>query len=357
VRIASRYILREFASASFAVLAALVVLWLAADTLVNLTKFDDDLMEQVRVILYRSLDVIPLGVPMACVVGAVWSLTRAVRFREITAIRCGGIPLRGVLVPILATCVVIGGLMALFEDRVIVPSRLALIAGETDEQPGIDALPWIQGRYWHTTPRAVFSAEGYNRDDNTLFGVTYFELDDAHLIQTRIQAARAVNVEGARWEFENAHIIRFGQPGQLSDERATTLVVDLGVTGTTFAWSAAPPEATTLRKLLRRVRESPLGDPDLPLFESGLHRRLAQPLAVVILVLLALPYAIGDVERGDSLPRALVMAMIASSAFWIAWMLATLASRTGVVPPAVPIWSVIALFLGAGAWRFRTINE
>ena len=115
----SRYLLREFALSSATVLIALVVTWVAADTLVHLDAVGDSVSGALAAVLHRLLVVIPLAVPLSCLVGVVWSLTRAVRSREITAIRCGGIPLRYALLPVLVTAVLIGGALGYFEDRVI----------------------------------------------------------------------------------------------------------------------------------------------------------------------------------------------------------------------------------------------
>ena len=101
VLIVSRYLLREFLLASGAVLLAIVVTWIAADTLLHLDELEGGVSAWLAG-LDRMLDVVPLGVPMSCAVGVVWSITRAVRSREITAIRCGGIPLRSALLPIVA---------------------------------------------------------------------------------------------------------------------------------------------------------------------------------------------------------------------------------------------------------------
>ena len=70
-----------------------------------------------------------------------------------------------------------------------------------------------------------------------------------------------------------------------------------------------------------------------------------------------MPFAIGDLERGDSLPRALIQALAAAGCFWLAWTLAQVAARTGAVPPALPAWTVIVIFLGIGTWRFLALKE
>ena len=121
---------------------------------------------------------------------------------------------------------------------------------------------------------------------------------------------------------------------------------------------AAPPiAATSLHKLARRIRDFRGNASRRFALEAAFHGRLAQPLAVVVLVLLALPFAIGDVERGDSLPRALLWSLAASGAFWLVWTLALLAARSGVVPPPLPVWGALLGFFALGLWRFRGLRE
>ena len=123
VRIISRYLLVEFASASAVVSLALTLTWMAADSVAHIDMLSSGSGQAFRQILFRLLEVIPVIVPLSCLAGIVWSLSRAVRDREITAIRCGGIRLRSVLVPVLVLCFLISGALILFEDRVLIPTR------------------------------------------------------------------------------------------------------------------------------------------------------------------------------------------------------------------------------------------
>jgi lipopolysaccharide export LptBFGC system permease protein LptF len=77
---------------------------------------------------------------------------------------------------------------------------------------------------------------------------------------------------------------------------------------------------------------------------------------VLIVVLLALPFAAGD-TRDESLPRALLRSLLATAGFWLAWTLALLAARTGAVPPPLPVWGVTLAALALGYTRFRSIQE
>ena len=87
--IIARYLLKEFLTASGVVFLAVFVTFMAAFSVTHLDVFDED-GGGIWEILFSALELVSIGIPISCLAGVVWSLTRAVRFREITAIHCGG---------------------------------------------------------------------------------------------------------------------------------------------------------------------------------------------------------------------------------------------------------------------------
>jgi len=357
VSIVSLYLVREFAVASAGVFLAILVTWVSADSLLHVDDVSDQGVGALRAVLLRSLDIFPLGIPTACVIGAVWSLTRAVRFREITAIRAGGIPLKTALLPMLLFSLGIAGALAFFEDRALVPARQSLLSAGAEEGERPNAPRQIAGRWWYSTGTSILSAGEYAPESGMLKDVTVFDLDPSRQIRRRIDAEVAEHVEGVVWEFREARVRDFQGPTGMQERVSASLRLDLGVTGAQMERAAPPVEATSLHKLARRIREHRGNEAAGVALEAAFHGRLAQPLAVVVLVLLALPFAIGDAERGDSLPRALLWALAASGAFWLVWTLALLVARAGLVPPALPVWGALLGFGAFGAWRFRALRE
>ena len=352
----SRYLAREFSLASGAIFLAIFVTWVSADSMIHVDRVAEDAGAALRGVLLRSLDIVPLGIPTACVIGAVWSLTRAVRFREITAIRAGGIPLRMALVPLLLLTLAIAAVLGLVEDRVLVPARLSLI--ESDSEDASPNRPrQIAGRWWYAAGSSILSAESYVPETGELLDVSVFELDDAREIRRRIDAEVAVHREGSVWVFRDAHVREFTSPSGLRESVMDSLELDLGMTGAAIEHARPPIEATDLPGLARRIRDQADNASNRAALQTAFHARLAQPLAVVVLVLLALPFAIGDSERGDSLPRALLGALAAMGVFWFFWTLALLVARTGVLPSAIPVWGALAAFFGLGIWRFGRLRE
>lgn len=354
--IVSRYLLAGFVAASTAVFLGLLAMTLGADALLRLDRLGSEPQSVAFDLVLRALELVPLGVPIACVVGATWSLTRAVRSREITAIRSGGIPLRGALLPLVGACLVLAGCLIWVEDRVLVPARERVSeAAAQAERGGVRRPRWSNGRWWYAGADSVISARSWSEADAALLDVTIFELDPEHRIRRRIDAREARFVSDSTWQIADARVLDFGDAG-LERQTLHELVADLHVGKGEFAGAEPELESTSLHQLARGARRA--DDPrERAAFGVAFHARLAQPWSVVCLVLFAICFAVGDTGRGDSLARALLAALGVVAAFWVVWTLALLGGRTGAVPPAIPIWSVVALFLAAGLWRFRRIEE
>ncbi len=354
----SRYLLREFALASTVVLLALLVIWTAADSLLHIERLSGATGPALRSILFTSLDVIPLGVPMACLAGVVWSLSRAVKHREITAIRSGGIPLKRALAPILLTCVAIAAGLILIQDRLLIPTRQALYELRASEESGDRGVPQrIQERWWYAAGESIFSARDFDARERLLVDVTVFLLNAKGQIAQRIEAETAENTEGGTWEFRDARVFDFRQGGAIEQRRESRLTLGLGLSGRDLTRVQRPPELATLGALWSSIRRAPGDVANRGALQVTFHSRLAQATAALILVLLAIPFAIGYAERGDSLPRALLLSLGAAAIFWGAWALGLVASRAGVVPAFLPIWAVPLAGLAVGGWRFHKLPQ
>lgn len=355
--IVSRYLLGQFIGASAMVFVLLCITWLSADALLHMDELGEDGVKAVRALFSGALEFAPLAMPLSCLVGIVWSLTRAVRHLEITAIRCGGIPLRRALTPLLVACLLLGGILALVEDRVFVPARESLHALEAGNIGLLDRPRNWEDRWWFSTGGSIFSASRYEMEPFTLHDVTVFEFDAEHELRRRIDAVQAQHGGGVTWTFQALTVRTFGGAAGMRVERRDGDQIDLGVTGDDLARAIPSANAISLHQLVRRIRAG-VGDSNaLAALETALHERIAQPISILLLVLLAIPYAIGDGDRGDSLARALLLAIGVAAAFFLAWSIAIFSARSGVLPPPLPIWGVTLLFLTAGIWRFRRISE
>jgi lipopolysaccharide export system permease protein len=358
VRIVSRYLLRQFLAASALIFVGLFITALSVGAVLQLDEFQTDAGQAWRITLFRALEMVPLGVPIACLCGAAWSLTRATRFLELTAIRSGGMRLRRVLAPFLIAALVLGGAVALFEDRILVPIREVVLETEDPASSG-EALRAFHAndRWWFAQGSSLFAARAYNPQSFELDQVTVFELDDQRRIVRRVDAQKARFLHDQTWELHEARILDFGAGEAPALRQESQVQLALGVSRGTLRQALPAPEVTSLHRLSRWIREwsgSPLR---IASFEAAFHARIAQPLAVLVFVLFAVGLSIGEAESRDTFGRALVRGLIAAMLYWIAWTAALLAAGSGTVPPAFPVWGVTGLFLLVGAFIYRRVPE
>jgi lipopolysaccharide export LptBFGC system permease protein LptF len=143
---------------------------------------------------------------------------------------------------------------------------------------------------------------------------------------------------------------------EIAMKRVPSLRADLGIGRTELLRSAPPLAAISLRGLAREMSRESDAERRAS-FAVAFHARIAQPLSILVLVLFAIRFAIGDTERGDSLARALLWSLGVTAGFWACWTLALIAGRSAAVAAPLPIWLVTTAFLAAGLARFRAIEE
>ena len=358
MRTIARHLLVEFALTSAAVFLGLAAMWLAADMLLHIDDLAGRLDAGLREVALRAFPVLPIMLPLAGLAGAVLCLSRAARNRELTAIRTGGIRLQAALAPLLILCALTALGLGVLEDRVLLPLRSALERGrEAAEGENVRNPERLLGRWWFASGTSIFSARMYDAEGRMLREVTVFLFDEQRGIRQRIDASTAASLDGDTWEIRDAHVLEFSPNEGIARHDAASLRLDLGITSREMSRAAEPATSASLHQLARQIRKS-VGDAvQVAKLELAFHQRLAQPLGVLIVVLLAIPFATGDSVRGDSLPRALLRSLLAALAFWLTWTVALLAARSGVLPAPLPVWGVTLGALAIGFWRYRRIPE
>jgi lipopolysaccharide export system permease protein len=358
MRTIARHLVAEFVVTSTGVFLGLAAMWLAADVLLHVDDLAGRLDVGLREVALRAFPVLPIMLPLSGLAGAVLCLSRAVRNRELTAIRSGGIRLQAALSPLLVVCALAAlGLTAL-EDRVLLPLRAALERGREEANGETVRNPErIMERWWFASGTSIFSARKYEPEGRTLDDVTVFLFDEQRGIRSRIDARTAANVDGDTWEIREAHVLEFSPDKGIARHEAPALRLDLGITSRDMSRATDPAAFASLRQLARLIRKSAGDAAQVAKLELAFHGRLAQPLGILIVVLLAIPFATGDSVRGDSLPRALLRSLMAAFAYWLCWTLALLAARSGALPAPAPVWGVTFGALALGLWRYRQIPE
>jgi LPS export ABC transporter permease LptG len=274
--------------------------------------------------------------PLATLAGAILALLRLSRFSEMVAIRGAGISLGRLfvmLVPV-AACVTAAS-FALGEW--VAPrteARLAAWWHSTD--------PEARGeRRWFRVGGDIVSARGVAAAGRELEGLTLYRRDGAGRLTARLSAGTAWAVDGG-WRLREVAIVTLTANGPRGASRREML------------WPArfGPAEASlifspTLRPSTAEARRALAGEAPVSegpaRFEARLRRALAEPLAPLVMLILALPLALASARTGPSWPL-LLYPIAAGAAFLVCDGLLAVAAAIGMIPAWVGAWGAALVF-------------
>lgn len=350
VGVLSRYLLVRFVATFLGVLVALIVLIGVIELLADfgdvVTSSSGFLDAWLMLILRIPHKHMPILIPASAFAAAYLSVGTAARSYEILAMKASGIsPLR-VLVPVLLAAAVISGLALLFNETVAVRAREASRDHSSDD----GGVTFRRGSFWYHKGHTIYNVRDADPAARALLDIAIFELDDRGRLLRTVQAARATVGEGGRWHLADA-VLRSFDPTDASApsqyERLADAEIDLPDDKALLDVNVSALSIAELREY--RSQQEP-GDTESVRAEALLHERIAEPLASLVFVVMALPLAL-RVERTKSLA---VPALQGVAVIFLFYMMreygGTLATQ-GVTSAAGTSWAIVAIFLAAGAWQ------
>jgi len=170
-----------------------------------------------------------------------------------------------------------------------------------------------------------------NRD--TLRNVTVYRFNESRLLEQTVFAKQAIYQDNQGWQLDSVTVTSFG-PDKIdlaelnSAEWKSTLSPDkLGVV-------AVKPEALSVRGLSEYVSYLINNDQDASRYELAYWRKLFQPIAVAVMLLMALSFIFGPL-RSVSMGARVIMGVLTGFGFFIANEVFGPLSLVYQLPPAM----------------------
>jgi lipopolysaccharide export system permease protein len=288
--------------------------------------------------------------PFVTLGAGLWVVVQLRRNAELAALLAAGIDPRRLLVPFLALAVGLAPLV--WADREHVLPRLGYLRRErkgrqTFERPRPVPVNRSDGDGGGVlAPRFLLSGTGELKD------VRYTELDDRFRERRSILAATG-HAAPDGWLLEQGWLIeRTEGPGGALVETVAPIASGgvLVRTRTNLADVEAAVEAQAYLSA-KQLRDQLRRTPGFKHLAMQLHERATYPLAAFVLLLLAVPIALGGGPGAvDAFMRVLVGLSLSGVYFLLTSLCYELGSRDAL-PPAVAAWLPVALFGGVGLYR------
>jgi lipopolysaccharide export system permease protein len=280
--------------------------------------------------------------PFAVLAGAIFTFSQLSRNSELVVMRISGLSLFQIFRRTLPVALAVAALDLVVTDQVTPRAQQALSAWWNASAP--DAATRAGTPRWFRIDGDVVMIQASTPNGQALKGVSIYERDPNKALKRRVQAATATWDHGA-WALHDAVITDLGA------DRATLISVARtgwrtslrpADTARLFAAAYEITSDTAYRSLFGKgpVDKSPFQ------FKTRLYRTLAEAVAPIIMLLLALPTALGHSRSNRTTP--IVFGLGCGLLYLVTDGLLTAMGSTGILPPLVAAWGAPVAF-AAGA--------
>ena len=353
-RILDEYVVREFVNMFLLVLLAFVLLMivftffdLVGDIIRNripLITVGDYLVNLTPSMLYQIA-------PLAALIAALVVFGVLNRNSEIVAMKATGISLYRLVIPVVSIAAILSISLFLFDQYYLPQANRRqealrnIIKGRPPQTYLHPEQKWIFGQPRPGEPARIFYYQFFDPNRNEFANLSVFELDPATFeLKLRIFAGRAVwKADTDTWKFENGWVL--DNSGENVEDYRT-------FKSTTFAEIHEPPDyfekedlqsqEMNFAQLEKYVRDLQQSGFDTMRLRVALWHKLAYPLVAVVMVVLAIPFALSMGRRGSL--SGIAIAIAVALAFWVIDGLFSAMGDVNYLPAAMAAWSSDILF-------------
>ncbi len=346
-----RYLVREYLVYIAFGSAVAAVLFVIVDFLSTLDKYLR-VKPPLAFILQHFVYAVPLalhrGFPIVVLVATLFLFLALSRHHELTALKAAGVSLYRVSLPILA----LGALFSLgagvFQEMLL--PALNARGDEVDRVKIRGQLPkhlQVRTRLWvRSAETRFFRVELIDPAARDLFGVTVLELDKAFQMRSRLDTPRLRWTDHG-WLASHGALREFGADRRVRTVPFAERVLDMPERIEDFIVIQKPVAAMSyveLRQYITKLEES---GHHARQYLVELHSKLSFPLVNLVMVLVAIPFAVHAPRGGRLLGIALAVGIMAG--YLVLHYAAIAFARADLLPPLMAAWTANVVFVGLGA--------
>ena len=336
-RTLASYLAGELARWTLLALLAIVVLLQMVDLFDRGEEFVGRGMGASDVVYYLWLRLAPTvqqALPIAALAGAMVTFAGLGRTLEMTAIRGVGISQWRILLMALPIPLALSAASWFLSEQASPRSLLRFSTWWAATEPAAPAAE--PPSRWFRIGNEIVRAARQGGEGRRLDDVEIFRRDGAGILRERVSAASASLADG-QWMLSDVRTLRLGAgPIETEAHARVAWPTPLRPDDVTAFFTSAPAlSSSAARRALDIAAPVSRGE---ALFSTRLYRAAAEPLAPLVMLLLALPLAFASPRTGVSWP-ALLYAGGGGLLYIVADGVLTVAGQVGYLPAAVGAWA------------------
>ena len=350
MKLIDRHVLRNFLVPFAYILVSVLGLFLAYDVSSKTARFLRHHVPFSTIFRFYSMyipQLIALGLPMITLLAVVLGIGRMTRNYEITAMRSCGVSVLRIALPILVTGVLFSAISFVLFEEVVSRTFGEMKRFEEEIKGRANVAEAIRGGHFLTDETgSLLTFEAFDPGRKQLDGVRWESETDSPSKRRVITAEMAVWIQDAWWagsatvEYPDG-TYTFHRKMKMYDWR----FLPTEIKGRKF------PEEMQFGELRQNIVKYKTAPQKVRELRIQVNRRVALPLLNLVVVLVALPFAVKSGKRGGSVAVGVGISMLLCLAYYGVTVLLSLVKS---VPPWAGVWLPNILFgAGGGAATFR----
>lgn len=353
-----RYISKTFLTFFLLGLTVFLTLFLVIDFMTQMMRFDVGLDLMARYYSVYVFEILYQFLPVAALVGVVFTLSSLNRSRELTALFSVGMSLPRILAPIFfwITLVVVG---AFYIGDQVIPvtkqKRDYIYYVEMKKQPGLFSTVKTD-KIWYRSDNIIFNIDLLDSENSQAFGLSFYYFSPEWKIQQMITAKKA-KIEPGLWSLNNGNITLF------VDNLTRPLVKPYETKQVAMAEELADIQTTSkasdflsFKELGRYIRKNRAAGLNMTTFEVDFHNKLSFPFTIFVMALVGVPFVITH-QRAGGMAKNISLILLMTFGFWVLHSASMSMGRHGQVPAVLATWgpNLLMLLLTYGAYRWNRV--
>ena len=307
--------------------------------------------------------------PLACLVGSLFSLNKLINRNELTAIMAGGYSRRKVIFDL----VLISSMISIFQlvnmgyVKPYIKSKKNVIIGDNAHKfrnlskKGIATSSVGSGKVWYKSKKYFFSFVAFDKKNNILTDISIFKIDTSYLLDEKITATRAVHIEGDRWKLENVVFLKgFSKKDsfpQIIEEKE--FIINLQETPEEFRKIESDITNLSMRGLwnyIKTLKESGINTTE---YEVILFEIISSATICILFAIIGALSVFNPNRRASSFGKNVTFIFIFSIFYWLIYSYSLELGRNSKMNPILATFSIPILcsfFLSFIFYRHRKLT-
>ena len=284
--------------------------------------------------------------PIAMLVGALFTLGMLSKHSEITAMRAAGMRIFWIVRPVL----LLGFALSIFSfviNETLIPyaTRRVREIYNIDIREKHKTGTYSREDFWWRQENDFYSVNMFDSRDNTLLQLSRFTVNNDFECTHRLDAQKAQWLsERFGWSMSQAHELRF-RGTELEDSSSyKNLPLVINKNPVDFYSAKTDPNTMSYRQLRKFIKQQAADGLDIRGYLSDLYAKISYPLVVFFATFVALPFALRPARSGSMAVSALAGIVIAFTYFAVHSFSLAL-GRAELWPPLLAAW-VANLLMG-----------